>query len=58
VRGRLARSGVVLLHFTPASPAEAATLVADALAEAGEVRGRLVVVERDRVRIRTLPAPV
>lgn len=53
-----ASSGVVLLRFTPVDPADASALVVAALAQVGEAAaGHLVVVERDRVRVRPLPYP-
>jgi predicted nuclease of predicted toxin-antitoxin system len=55
VRRRAARSGVVLLRFTPSDPEEIANLVSAALATVGEASDRLIVVERDRVRVRPLP---
>jgi predicted nuclease of predicted toxin-antitoxin system len=39
LRRGVARSGVVLLRFTPADPAEAASLVSVAIATVGDVSG-------------------
>jgi hypothetical protein len=48
------QAGVVLLRFVPESPDHAAHLVLQALAGIGPIEGRLVVIERERVRLRAL----
>jgi predicted nuclease of predicted toxin-antitoxin system len=47
-------AGVVLLRFVPESPEHATHLVLQSLAGIGSIEGRLVVVERERVRLRVL----
>ena len=56
VRGRVARSGVVLVRFPPVDVIDTGGIIAAALAEVGEVTGHLVLIERDRVRMRRLPS--
>ena len=57
VRDRVARSGVVLVRFPPLDLTETGTIIVTALAEVGEVSSHLVLIERDRVRVRRLPEP-
>jgi predicted nuclease of predicted toxin-antitoxin system len=48
--------GLVLLRFVPESPEDAARGVIDALSKVDQVQGHLMVVERDRIRVRALRA--
>jgi predicted nuclease of predicted toxin-antitoxin system len=50
------RCGIVLLRFVPRDPDDAASVVTAALAMRADRRGRLAVVERDRLRVRRLPS--
>jgi predicted nuclease of predicted toxin-antitoxin system len=47
-------AGIILLRFVPRGPADAVRIVMRAIEQAGNPTGRLVVVERDRVRLRVL----
>jgi predicted nuclease of predicted toxin-antitoxin system len=49
-----ATSGLILLRFVPRDPADAVSLVLGALAARRQWRGRISVIERDRVRVRQL----
>jgi predicted nuclease of predicted toxin-antitoxin system len=49
-----ARSGLILLRFTPRDPPEAVDIVLRALAARRQWRGYISVIERGRVRVRSL----